>query len=396
VAILRHAVPFNEELLLFADSTQFTFSQGDVLSPKDARVPVLTEFESDMTAKPVGAGKTVFFVINKGQYDGLREFYIESETSSKDAADITSHVPKYIPDGVYKMTASKNEEVIFALTDGEPNAIYVYKFFWSGNEKLQSSWSKFKIGTDDTKILAADFLDSTCYLVVQYSDGVYLESMSLAPGQADPDAPFEFHMDRKVTEADCVSVTYDSNTNTTAIVLPYVIDETPRVVSRYVEDMTGKVAGVVATIESTSGSTVTVRGDWSSRVFFVGSPYTSTYVPSTPIIREASDGGGQSMVSAGRLQIKHWTFVYSSSGYFRVTVQPSGNRDASIYRYTGKTLGSSSTVLGQIPIASGRFKFPVMARNDQFTITVETDSHLPVSLISAEWEGTFSIRSKRL
>jgi hypothetical protein len=37
-----------------------------------------------------------------------------------------------------------------------------------------------------------------------------------------------------------------------------------------------------------------------------------------------------------------------------------------------------------------------MARNDQFTITVETDSHLPVSLISAEWEGTFSIRSKRL
>ena len=56
VSNLRHAIPFNEELLLFSDQTQFVMAGANILTPSNVIINATTEFESSLNAKPVSAG----------------------------------------------------------------------------------------------------------------------------------------------------------------------------------------------------------------------------------------------------------------------------------------------------------------------------------------------------
>jgi hypothetical protein len=49
-----------------------------------------------------------------------------------------------------------------------------------------------------------------------------------------------------------------------------------------------------------------------------------------------------------------------------------------------------------VPVERGKFRFPLMSKNDQIEIEIVNDSFLPCHFLSAEWEGFFILRSKRL
>jgi hypothetical protein len=50
ISILKHAIPFNESLLIFSDLTQFMLSASDLLTPDSVHIDVSTNFEADLTA----------------------------------------------------------------------------------------------------------------------------------------------------------------------------------------------------------------------------------------------------------------------------------------------------------------------------------------------------------
>ena len=63
---------------------------------------------------------------NKGNFTGVRELFIASDTDTKQADDITANVPKYIPANVFKLSSATNENIIVALSSDEDNAfIYI-------------------------------------------------------------------------------------------------------------------------------------------------------------------------------------------------------------------------------------------------------------------------------
>ena len=97
VSILKHAVAFDEKLLLFSDQTQFILVGGASLTPGNVSVNVTTEYESLDSVSPVGSGNNVFFGFNKGQFTGVREMYVESDGETNLGEDITANIPKYIP-----------------------------------------------------------------------------------------------------------------------------------------------------------------------------------------------------------------------------------------------------------------------------------------------------------
>ena len=88
----------------------------------------------------------MFTLPPSGRFGGVREYFVETDTETNDAADITAHVPTYVEGQITKLAASSNEDLLLMLTDGEKDVVYVYKWYFNKNEKLQSSWSKFKIG----------------------------------------------------------------------------------------------------------------------------------------------------------------------------------------------------------------------------------------------------------
>lgn len=394
VSLLNHAIQFQEDLIFFSDLTQFLLDKGDsdILSPKGTQVISITDFESSTDASPVNGGKNLYFGVSKGGFSGVREYYVDNNTVTRDSIDITSHVPRFIPGGLYRLASSTNENIILALSAQDRKAVYAYKYFWAGQEKMQSAWVRWTFAGD---VLDADFIETDLYLVVQYPDGIYLLRMSIQPGYCDQDTPFEFHLDRKVHGTSC-SPSYDENTGLTTWALPYTLQAQAAVVVGF-----PKVAGAPAipgqmlTLASASGNVITVAGDYSTTNVIIGEQFKMLYRFSKQTMKESAEGGGETPIGDGRLQLRYWTVQYSETGYFRAEVTPDF-RDTFVYIFNGYTIGDPESPIGAVPLKFGRFKFPIMSRNDRVTIDIVNDTHLPCKLLSAEWEGDFTLRSKRL
>jgi hypothetical protein len=392
VANLKHAVNFNKQLLIFSEQTQFLIEDTGILTPKTITVKVVTEFPCNTVARPVGVGKNIYFVADKDEWSQFREYYPDSNNFNYDSLDITSHLPKYIPSGVYKITAAPNEDMLIALTNKEPNAIYVYKFFWSNTEKLQSSWSKFTLDSN-ASILNADFLLSNLLLVVKRPDGVYLETMNMALGALDSDEPFHIHLDRKV-QLPSSALTYS---NGYTIINQTTLGYAPQYGVNKLVIKTG--AGLTpSTIVDVlwDGTTAKVLGNFTGATATLGQAYTFNYQLSPIVMKMAATSvASQKSDSEGRLQVRKISFVFSDTSFFTVSVQPIG-RDVNTYTYSGKVLGQTSGSIGLTTSSLGKFTVPVISRNTTVKISVKNDTPLPCALLSADWEGMYVKRSKQV
>lgn len=394
VSILRHAIPFNETLLLFSDQTQFQLGRAELLTPKTAALNQTTEFECSLRAKPVGAGRNVYFAIPRGQFTGIREYFASKDVETNDAAEVTAHCPKYITGNVFKIATTSNEDFVAVLSANSPNKVFTYRYYWGGDEKLQSAWSEWEFPAGDT-VLNVDFIESSVWLVVSRSDGTYIESMDIEPGRTDTGGTFVVHLDRRVDETGVGSRTYNAGTNQTTFIVPYLlVDATQFQLYAWHGDATFKPGQQLQFTHSVVGSTtlITVTGNLTK--FFFGRRYVFRYRFSPLVMREQAKGGGEQAITGGRLQVRYMNVAYSHTGYFRAEVTPVG-RDTYSYVFSGRVVGSVLSQIGKPGIQEGSFKFPVQSQNTGVTIDLVNDSPFPCAFLSAEWEGFFHIRSRR-
>ena len=386
VSILKHAVAFDEKLLLFSDQTQFILTGGASLSPGSVSVNVTTEYETLDTVSPVGSGNNVFFAFNKGQFTGVREMYVESDGETNQGEDITANIPKYVPSDIFKFAIASNENILVTLSSktGQLNSLYIYQWFFANSKRLQSAWHKWTIGdANDTTILNVDFIGTTLYLVVERSDGVYIETLDCAPASVDTGETYLTHLDRKLDNTQ-ITESYDAGTNLTTITLPYTIDNTMKLVGK---SGASNKAGRDITLASQTGSTITVSGDITGFNYFIGEQYEFTYTFSQQYLALGQNTtGSRTRIREGRLQIRNWTVSFNDTGFFQSSVTPVG-RDPSVATFTGTIVGTG--LAGSVNLEDGDFTFAVQSRNENLTITLTNNSHLPCNFVNAEWEGYY-------
>ena len=410
VAILKSAVTMGEKLILFSEQTQFVLtSSADNLTPKTANVIVVTEFESSAAAQPVGSGSSIYFLTQKGSFAGIREYILQGESQIRDAANVTIHVPRLIPTNVFKMAVSTNQDILVVLGSDNPNKLYVYRWLYGeGGQKALSSWFTYSINTNRS-ILNVDFIGTDLFAVIEEANKVTLEKIPFETEFREANASFEYHLDHKVTEATTgVSVSYSSGTGLSTFTVPYRLRANMNIVGRYLGsgetstfvDAQGNTktltsGQVLSTTNLTNGSTstITATGDYRNSKFIIGEPFEMHYRFSKQRLTE--QGAGSPEYVGGRLQIHHFYIKYEDAGFFKVEVTPE-NRDTSIHKFTGRLLGSASASIGQINLDTGTFKVPIMSKSDRVDIDVKNDTFLPTRLASAEFEGVFHIRSRRI
>ena len=395
VSILRHAVPFNEELLLFSDQTQFILSADDILTPTSAVIKQVTEFESSLLARPVGAGRFVYFAINRGGFTGIREYFTQGDAgNSYDSTDITANIPQYIPSDVFKIAANSNEGTMGFLSHQQPDSIYIYQYYYVDGEVIQACWHKWTLG-ESRKILNAEFIESDMILVVQDSDGVHLVRLPTEPGYRDAEADYPTLLDFRVDEGQ-TTVEYLPGADQTRITLPYGhnpdADRPLQVVTKSGQE--GQIGGTVIPHTFDAQGNVLLEGDRTGLTFYIGETYPFRYRFAYPLLREDAAGGGQVAITAGRLQVRNMNVAFSNTGFFRAEVTPR-SRETYTYTFTGRVLGSSSNVFGEVSLETGIFRFPVMAQNEGVQIDLVSDSFLPCTFLNAEWEGFYNSRSRR-
>ena len=410
VAILKSAVTMGEKLILFSEQTQFVLaSSADNLTPKTANVLVITEFESSSAAQPVPSGSSIYFLTQKGSFAGIREYIISGESQIKDAANITIHVPRLIPSNVFKMAVSTNQDILVLLGSDNPNKLYVYRWLYGGDgQKALSAWFTFTINSNRS-ILNVDFIGTDLFAVVEEANKVTLEKIPFETEFTEANATFEYHLDHKVSEATTgVSIAYSSGTGLSTFTVPYRLRANMNIVGRYLAngetstfvDAQGNTktltsGQVLNTSNTTDGSTstITATGDYRNSKFIIGEPYEMHYRFSKQRLTE--QGGGTPEYVGGRLQLHFFYIKYEDAGFFKVEVTPE-NRDTSTHKFTGRLLGSASAAIGEINLDTGTFKVPIMSKSDRVDIDIKNNTFLPTRLASAEYEGVFHIRSRRI
>ena len=373
VSILKHALPFSESLLIFSDQTQFILNSAEFLSPLDISLNVTTEFEADLGTTPVGAGRYVFFASPGGAFSTIREFYLQTDTEVKDATDITGHVPRYIVGNIKQMSASSNYNMLCLITDDSPSSktMWVYGYYWNGQNKVQSSWSKWILDAD---ILATTFVQDEIFLVVQRGTKVYLEKIKLSQDEAvgTTTNKHEILLDRRVK---ATSASHISNFTST-----YYADGSNL---KYI-DKKGDPLTSAEALAKVSGS----------EPIYIGQAFDFKFQFSEIII-----GQGQKPQTISRLQLRNMNINFAHTGNFTAKVTHTNRltEDTDEKKFTGRRVSESSNKTGQTSIIeSGSFKIPLLGNSKNIRLELLSSSHLPCEFQSAEWEGFYHIRSKRL
>jgi hypothetical protein len=416
VSVLRYAIPYQDELIIFSDQIQFRFNAAEtVLTPTTAQITVLTQYEIDPNCRPIPVQGTIIFCQANGQWSQFREFSVRGAGTAlvADASDLSGYVNSYVPAEVFKLTANDTGNCWFAVSgkSGYRQRLYAYKYFYrnsgGGAERAQSSWSHWQLSGAD-KILNALCVQETVYLLVEYGTEVWLEKVSAADRTADvlPN-PYQLLLDRRVTTTTATPAairvaagTYNATTNITTWTLPYTIKAKTQAWS----DFSATTNGGVLLGEANSGSTITARGNWSTQPIVFGEVFEFLYrFTRFKLYKEV--GGGKAAANSERTQVRHAKLRYHDTHYFQVWVTAE-RREPAVYTFDGTVLAARGSQIGNAlnnnpdlvtpRYFEGVFQIPISSRGENCIVELKNSTANPCKFSTCEWVGLVTSQARSL
>lgn len=393
ISVLKYAVPFSEELLLWSDQAQFVLSASGILSPKTVELNLTTEFDVSDKARPYGIGRGVYFASPRSSYTSLNRYYAVQDVSSvKSAEDMSAHVPSYVPNGVFSIRGSGTENFVSVLSANAKSKVFIYKFLYLNEEIAQQSWSHWEFGSN-VEVLAADSIGSTMYLILRNQSNTWMARVHFMKNSVDYDGePYRIYMDNKLP-IQVHTGTYNDDTYTTTV------HPTDYYGMNIWQGRIYLVAndGQVLTFDPPEGGwpggypTLLLNGNQEGQGYYMGLAIDFRYVFSKFLIKKAADDGSTATEDIGRLQLRRAWLNYEESGAFDIEVENASR----MFNYTmaGARLGSAALRVGGLNVGTGQYRFPV-AGNAQTNIVRILSNHVtPLNVIGCGWEGNYLRRS---
>lgn len=394
VSILHYAEAQFDRLVIFSDRRQFILMGNELLTPKTVSIRPSTAFPSAPQVAPVSSGQSLFFAMDRGLFTMIREYTMEPETGRADAEDTTSHVPQYIPGTPTLMAAAPQEDLLAVYSPKDAAALYVYKYYWAQEQKLQASWSRWEF-PGVTSILNFKFIDSKMLLVLNRNGSVFFETMDVQPGAVDPGGEFTVNLDRRVLVSSTAGRVYDPYDKKTVVPVSFDPTEEEYICVTGATGGSASPHGIKVQILEKGVDTITLAGDLRKEKLYFGINYTMRYRLSDIYIRQPGSSGGTTAVTQGRLQLIKLLLQYSKSTFIQVEVTPLG-RSTRTYVHNGRLMGDPENRADIATLNDGNFAVPILAQNNRVKIEIVNDTYLPSSVISADWIGDYVQRTRRI
>lgn len=410
---LNWMLPIDESLLVFSSKSQFQVrpADTDVLTPKNAVCLRLSNIEMNPHLRPKIAGPQVIFATDEYGYTGFREYQFFDTQQRRlglnlgGSLNITLNVPKYIEGLATVWDVGESLDYLVCSTPKQLKKLYVYKYLWQSGQaglgKQQASWSEWEF---DGEIRWARFFDNQLWLVMTYGDGTY--SVTIESEELDDTVNPMVYLDRQIRYPECnstpqqsnnISAAYDAETKVTTFTLPYQMQGDTDAVVRY--DNSRNRALVVGTASSGNQIVCSIRGDWRTDKLTIGRRYWFRY-QFTSAYKPSRDQGRQRVIGSldGRLQVATWTIHHNQSGRYDVVIRRQNRSRDTRHQYWARVLNVENNKLdaAQTVLSTGSYRVPVYAKNTECSVSVESDSWLPLTISGASWEGNYTDRARGL
>ena len=386
VNLLNHAIPFRNALWVTSSHRQFELSStGGALTARTADISPATKLDACPVCAPVALGDELYFSANDNNGVIVYEYFIDDDTISNTATDVTKHIGQYMPSNLLEMATYPPKGLLFALSSAERNNLFVYSVFWSNNEKAQSAWHKWSFGATETKafIHGMSAINGSLYVVIKRDTVTYLERIHLENELLITTEDYPTRMDRK----EFLTGVYDGGNDWTTWTMSYPHDD--NLVAVLTPDFSN--SGSQLTLTYPTSTTVRSTGDHSAHTVAIGQPYTMAITLSKIFVRDPTT---KRAFTRGRLQLHQLSWDYEDTGFFEIVVTPA-ERSAKTYKFNGRIIGGSGNVIGGQPLDVGTYTHRVGSKAATVLIVLQTDKVVPCTITSLVWLGTFNEVSKQ-
>lgn len=193
---IGYILPNRQKLVLLTrGGQQFELTTSGALTPSSITIDQSTSYRTT-DIEPIVMSSWVYFMAEAEGESQLFEYAYSDRFVTSVADNVLEHAAGFVPTGVTRIASDSNTEAIVALVGGG-NDFYVYKSYWSGDQKLQSAWSKWDYD-EGYDIHDVAMLDGSLYMLVESSSEYILERQPLRPELAPTGYSFAVHLDRKL------------------------------------------------------------------------------------------------------------------------------------------------------------------------------------------------------
>jgi hypothetical protein len=357
VNILKHATVFRKILFTTSRRAQFELTSSGAFTPASAEMDLATTYTSSEIARPIVMGDVLYFPGVGATFATIYEYFFEESTLSNTAANITKHVSDYIKNDVLMMAGDPTTGTLFVLTTNDQNRLYVYKTFFDGTEKLQSSWSRYEFAATESGafIIGMDAMSGFLVFLIQREDGsIYLEQMSLERESQDATMGFTPFLDQR----EIVTATYDSATDSSLFDLAWDHNDDAQIILGNGHTTN---SGIQPGVFYPSKKLLTLATVLAGETFIMNAlTFTAHATTDTAASREYSISGND-IADAGKL-----TTLLNDTTYGLLTATATDNGDATITltmdnsaqaaglsAATGTTITNSTIVVADVPNSVG-------------------------------------------
>lgn len=395
---IESVTTFKKALVAFAaDGDQYETNPADLLTPTTLVFDKTTRYETQ-NIKPVPLGSALYFVGDRNDGAILYEYQYDDQQISSVAANTSRHVEKLLPNDVRSLTGSAESTTVLLIPNNQPedgdfllqsgdkllletgdnllvdreaigsNEMFVYRYYWDGDQKRQSAWSKFIFGEND-RIADIAVIGNHCYMLTRVnnsfndSTGYILERFPLG-NDREPDAgmPYTVHMDRWQLLAGEFG---DPETGWTAASNALTIDTVV-----LGPGFAGDAGTVLAA--SQAQTDITVTGNYDTDRAYVGQCFTYN-LTATEMYRR--DRNGQADVM-GQLNLRKIGIHHFETADYSLVVSDPRRADRN------KAFSSDTPQNGMLEAYFG-------GQSEDTTITVQSTSPKPTTVSAIEVEANY-------
>ena len=378
-AILYEAIETNAGLVLFAENQQFLMTtDSDVFSPRTAKINALATYRYDVTTNPVSLGTTIAFLNQGGPYTRMFEMVGVSRDVEPQLIEQSKLVSKMIPAG-YKEIAESKENSFVALASPSNNTVWIYRYFNSGEKRIQSAWVKWTLPGN---VLYHVIMEDVYYAVISGSGGITLQSIGIRPNDTYFLADKSAYLDNQVT-IPVDELTFNPSTQTTTLTKPDEFKPT-RDVKGFTYDLEARWGS--ATVE---GDQVTLLGDWTTTPLTLGVGY-EMLVDFPTIYPQQKQGDSVRSDIRSSLVVQRIKLNLEDTNIYKTTLFRRGKAD---YEHLHESTPSDAYRADAIPFLKDKDQtISVYERNTNMNLRLTSDYPCACTLLSMNWEGDYNPR----
>jgi|GEM_PF-3227173 len=218
VTLIDFVVPFRKTLLIFTKAgRQFELSSPEALTPSTAAITPSTDYQS-APVRPQPVGSSVYFVGNEWGYNQLREYYYDDIRIANVAGNVSAHVPRFLPNTVRSIIANSNHNIVGVLPV-DCCEMYVYRFYWIGGRKEQSSWTKYQFNSN-YRVCDVAMLGDSAFILVESNSQYVIERLMMGPEDSEEDEHYVCPCPNSGTTTTTTTTTTAGPTTTAAPTTP--------------------------------------------------------------------------------------------------------------------------------------------------------------------------------